>query len=131
MSMTRAARRDDRGTRRARRLAAADRRIGHDLAYWYMARPYVIAGAALVVVAVAVGWVWTSVDHSTIALVLGSVGVVLFGAYAWWLRATSSAHARIMSRATGTPIRGALWHPVGAAGVCLIAAAVLIQRNLS
>jgi hypothetical protein len=107
---TRARRERDRDQRRA----AANRRIGHELAWWYFWRPYITGGLLLLVAGVGVRWLWTNVDHATIAGVAGGVGVALLAAYlVWWLRQRSPyANPRRYTRTSAM-------HFVGLAGVCL------------
>lgn len=127
--MARTARRDDRASRRARRQAAADRRIGHDMAYVYEWTR--IGTPVLAVVAVLVGLflLWTGVDHAAIAKVSGAAGVLLTAAYAFWWTRTGSTYARTMALATGRP-RSPYWHAVGAAGILLLIASYLIWQQL-
>jgi hypothetical protein len=116
-------RRDEREIRRQRRLAAADRRIGHDMAYWYEFGPLIVKGIALVVPTAAAAWVWFNVDHRVIGLVAGTTGLAMLFAYIASTIASTGPNARMMSRATGRRARPVWWHGVGAAGVLLVALA--------
>jgi hypothetical protein len=127
--MARTARRDDRASRKARRQAAADRRIGHDMAYVYETTR--ILGPVVAVLALAAGLLllWTRVDHTAIAKVTGAAGVLLTSAYAFWWVRTGSTYARTMALATGRP-RSPYWHAVGGAGILLMVASYLIWQQL-
>jgi hypothetical protein len=116
-------RRDEREIRRQRRQAAADRRIGHDMAYWYEFGPFLARAVGLALLAGACAWVWFNVDHRTIGFVAAAVGIVFTLAYAASTIAATSPQNKMMASATGRRTRPMWWHGVGAAGVLLLALA--------
>lgn len=116
-------RRSEKEIRRSRRQAAADRRIGHDMAYWYEIGPFAVRVAGLALLAGAAAWVWFNVDHTVIAFLAAAVGIALTLAYAASTYAAASPQRRMLSRATGQRSRPLWWHGVGAAGVLLLALA--------
>lgn len=110
---------------RTQRRAAANRRIGHEMAWFYFwERPikFAVLGGLLFVGG---RLLWTRVDHGTIAGVSGGVGLILVLAYGAWLASTSSAYARSIRAARGGS-RGNAMHFVALAGALLIAAAFVI-----
>jgi hypothetical protein len=114
---------EDKEIRKRRREAAADRRIGHDLAYWYEFAPLLARGACLALLAAGGAWVWFNVDHRLIALISAAFGIVGVGLYVASTIAATSPNARMMARATGRPTRPRWWHGVGLAGALLLALA--------
>ena len=121
--------RDRKQRDRDQRRAAANRRIGHELAwayYWESELKF----AVLVVALGAAGWfLWTRVDHHLIAGVAGGLGVLLFAAWLVWFARSRSLYVRSMRVANGGTATTAWWL-TGAAGLVLIAAAVVLWRNL-
>lgn len=111
------------------RRAAANRRIGHDMAYAYFWGPTL--GIVVAVAAVgAAGWyVWTRVDHGTIAGVAGAAGVVLVAAWAVWESVTGGRQARMMRAATGRA-RSKAMPLVGLAGVLLLVGGIVMWTQL-
>jgi hypothetical protein len=104
---------------KAQRRAAANRRIGHELAWWYYWQPKLTVAALLTAAAVGARWVWLNVEHDLIAGVGGGVGLVLLAAYlTWWLRQRSPYGGG------GRYTRTSAMHFVGLAGALLIAAAI-------
>lgn len=108
---------------RTQRRAAANRRIGHDMAYWYAVEtPVKVVVWALVLGAG--GWfLWTRVDHAKIAGVTGAVGLALLLGYLAWWASVSSSYARTMRLAQGKT-RPFAMHFIGAAGALLVAGAI-------
>lgn len=113
---------------RERREAAADRRIGHDLAYWMWLGPYIWPMIGMALVAGAVAWAWLNVPHESIARVLTFAGAALVVAWTARWMSGSTASARINERASGV-VRNR-WHPVGVAGLVLLTAAFAVWRSL-
>jgi hypothetical protein len=110
---------------RTQRRAAANRRIGHEMAWLYFwARPLGIM--AVLIALTAGGWfLWTRVDHADIAAAAGSLGIALLMAYGAWLMATGSAYQRSIRAARGAR-RGSAMHLLGFAGALLVAAAIAL-----
>ncbi len=125
--MSRQTRRDQRLLDQQQRRAAANKRIGAQMAWWYYWEPKLLPTAGAVVVAATIWWVWANVDHDVIALVLGSAGVIALVAYGVWLARTGPT-VRVMAAAHGRAINTAAWHCVGAAGVLLVAGAIVLAR---
>jgi polyferredoxin len=73
-------RRERRDLDRQQRRAAANRRIGHEMAWWYYWETPIKTVTTAAVLGVG-GWLlWTRVDHRHIAAAVAAVGaVVLFG----------------------------------------------------
>lgn len=111
-----------RDVRRDRRQAAADRRIGHELAWWYFWQPKLTVAAVLVSVVVGARWVWLNVNHDLMAGVGGAAGLVLVATYlTWWLREHSAYGSPSRYRRN---TRTSVMHLVGFGGALLVAAAV-------
>lgn len=105
------------------RRFAANRRIGHDMAYVYFWAP-VVKTVAVLVAAAAAGWyVWTRVDRDLTAGVAGAVGVILVALWIVWATVTGGRRARMMRAATGRP-RSKTMPLLGLAGLLLLAGAV-------
>lgn len=124
-----AQRRDRRQRDRDQRRAAANRRIGHDMAYWYEGAR--IGGPVVTLLAVAggVAWVWFNVDHRRISLVLFGLGVFCAVVYAAWFAMSGNTHARMMRAARGqTHMLSMWWHCIALAAVMLVAAGYLIYQ---
>lgn len=113
---------------REQRRAAANRRIGHELAWAYFWGPKVAAFTLLAALAVGARWLWTHVDHERIAGVGGGIGLVLLLAYlAWWLREHSPYGSPSRYRRYA---KTSAMHFVGLAGALLVAGAVVVWSNL-
>lgn len=127
--MSRQTRRDRRDLDYAQRRAAANKRIGHDLAYtiywWELLRWPLAAG----VVVAALWWVWTHVAHGTIAAVLAVLGLGAVSTSGWFLsRGGFSTQQRVTAIAHGREINRSMWWMVAAGGVLLLAAAVAVVK---
>jgi hypothetical protein len=109
--------------------AAANRRIGHDHAYLIVMGPFLIRAGLVVLLAALAVWVWFNVDHTRLAGAVGAAGVLVLLAYGAWVLRGTSVQARQMARATGTEGRRRHWHMAGAAGVLMVAAAVMLVRS--
>jgi hypothetical protein len=122
------ARADRKHRDREQRRAAANRRIGHDLAYWYEfsdKAPYIVAP---IIITAGAAWAWHTLDHTDIARYLLIAGVALIVGWAARNLLSASPSARIADRADGVTRNG--WHPVGIAGLMLVAAAYFVWRSL-
>jgi hypothetical protein len=119
---------DRRRRDREQQRAAANRRIGHDMAYWIVAAPMICWGIAALAVAVAVLWAWTYVPHENIARYLLGAALILCGVWAARNLISDTPSARVAARASGVTRNG--WHPVGVAGLVLLAAAFVVWRTL-
>jgi hypothetical protein len=113
---------------REQRLRAANRRIGHDLAYVVVFGPPLVKAALLGAVVYGAWWVWTHVDHARISLAIGMFGVLCLIGYGAWIVQRGSVHHRLMARATGHR-HSHWWHALPAAGVLLVFAAVVTARS--
>jgi hypothetical protein len=109
--------------------AAANRRIGHDLAYEIMFGPALIKAGFVLLLAAAAVWVWFNVDHTRLAGVVGGAGVLVLVVYGAWVLRGTSVQARQMARASGVTERRRYWHMTGAAGVLLVVAAVALVQS--
>ncbi len=78
---------------------------------------------AVLLVAVGCWWAWVEVDRQVLASVVGGVGAVLALVYGLQVAAGGGLQDRMVRRVSGA---GGPRHVVGAAGVCLLAAAVLM-----
>ncbi len=127
--MSRQTRRDRRLLDEQQQRAAANKRIGHELAWWIIFGAPAVRWALMLGLPVAAGWwVWTHVDHRHIALALGGLGIVLLVAYAGWIM-RNGLHARMMAVARGREINRAMWHLIGGAGALLFAGAIALLRS--
>lgn len=125
--MSRQTRRDRRQLDASQRRRAANERIGHETAWLYYWGPKVRTVAPVAAAAVGGWWVWTHVSHARIGAVLAGLGVLLLVAYSAWI-ARNGLHARMMAVARGREINRAMWHLIGAGGVCLVAAGLMLLR---
>ena len=125
-------RRDRRQRDKDQRRAAANRRIGHDMAYVYewfrIGTPVLILAA----VGFAGWWIWTHVNHSHIAMVLGGLGAAMFLTYVTVVYRLTRLATRMRAMASGSDGHvHTAWHAIGGAGVLLLVAAGLIWRQWS
>lgn len=127
MQPYRARRRTQREIDRDQRRAAANRRIGHDMAYWYAYGPPVAKVAGLLALAGGCWWVWENVDHRHLSTGFGVTGVGLLLAFGASTLGASGSQARIRARATGQTARSPWWYAVAAAGVLMLGAAYLLM----
>lgn len=102
---------------------AALRRFGERHTTMILFGPSIARTVGFVALTAGAAWVWFNVDHRTIGLVAGTLGLVMLFAYAASTIAATSPDARMMARATGQRTRPLWWHGVGAAGVLLVALA--------
>lgn len=125
-------RRDQRQLDRSQRRAAANRRIGHDMAYYYEGARLLGPVLAVVALAVVAWWVWTHVDHVLIAEVVGGLGAAMVFVYCAVAYRLTRLATRMNAMASGSDghIHTA-WHAIGGAGVLLAAAGILIWRQWS
>ncbi len=126
--MSRQTRRDRRSLDRQQRRAAANERIGHEMAWWFYFEPITLPGICVVLAAAAGWWTWTHVNHRHIAAALAGLGVLLLVGYAGWI-ARNGVHRRMMAVARGREINRGMWHLIGAAGVALVAAGLALMRS--
>lgn len=112
---------------KAQRRAAANRRIGHEMAWWYFWGPKLAGLTAMLAVGAAGWWLWTRVDHDLIAGYGGGAGLVLLGVYlVWWLREHSTyGSPNRYRRYTGT----SAMHFLGLAGALLTAGAITLWAS--
>lgn len=123
------ARRDRRQRDRDQRRAAANRRIGHDMAYVYEVARFVGPVLTMAAIAAGVWWVWTHVEHGRIAAWLAAAGALACVGGFGWMLFTGSTRARMMRLAHG---RTTATLPAGltaVAGVLLLIAAVIVWRT--
>lgn len=111
---------------REQRRAAANEKMGRELAWWILFGWPTIKTAVPPLATIAVGWwLWTNVDHDILTAVAGGTGSVAVLAYGLsWLWATGPS-ARMRSRVMGQR-RHAAWHVTGAVGVVLLVGAYLL-----
>lgn len=112
--------------RRQRRQAAADRRIGHDMAYWYEAGRTAKTVLPVVLVVAGAWWVWVNVDRARLAGIIGGVGILVLVVYLFWAVRQSTSNARLLAIANGTRHRAKYWHLAALGAGILILAAVLM-----
>jgi hypothetical protein len=124
-----AQRRDRRQLGRTQRLAAANRRIGHDHAYLIVVWPVVSKVLAVAALAAGLWWTWLHVDHHRISIVLSALGTLCALAYAIWFARAGNTHARMMRAAQGEIMTLSMWwHADAAAAVLLFVAAYLVYQ---
>lgn len=119
--------RDRRQRDRDQRRAAANRRIGHEMAWAYFWAPKIGTLLALTAVAVGCRYLWTHVDHALIARAIGGVGIALTFGWALWLIRGRAPRVQTI-RAIRSRTYAATWHLVGLAGVVLVAASWVLWQ---
>lgn len=110
---------------------AANKRVGHDLAYWILYGGQMLAAVGLALLAFAAVWVWVSVDRILIAETLGAVGILILAVYAAWWARRATPQSRVLARAAGMANNALVWHLVGAAGLLLVVAGVLLWQQVA